>query len=86
MFTNFLLNEIKLADHEFAGRRELVRQYLTLMDENHLLHTFRLNAGLVTEAEPLGGWEAPECGLHGHLRGTFFPHVPDLHLRMEMKS
>jgi hypothetical protein len=36
-----------------------------------MLHTFRLNAGLPSTAQPLGGWEEPEVELRGHFVGHF---------------
>ena len=40
-------------------------------DIDRLLHTFRLNAGISTTAEPLGGWEAPDCEVRGHCTGHY---------------
>jgi uncharacterized protein len=42
-----------------------------VFDLDRLMHTFRLNAGMPSSAEPLGGWEAPDCGLRGHFVGHF---------------
>src|SRR5581483_4477259 len=38
---------------------------------DRLLHNFRVNAGLPSTAEPLGGWEKPDCELRGHFVGHF---------------
>lgn len=71
MFSTFRLNEVKLTDKYFAFRRELVKKYIVEFDTNRLMHTFRINAGLPSNAEPLGGWEDVECGLRGHFVGHF---------------
>jgi DUF1680 family protein len=42
-----------------------------MLDAERLLHTFRLNAGLPSAAQPLGGWEAPNVELRGHFLGHF---------------
>ncbi|MEC0125235.1 beta-L-arabinofuranosidase domain-containing protein [Paenibacillus pabuli] len=68
---NFGLNEVELKDDDFASRRQLVKSYMTSFDINRLMHTFRLNAGAASYAEPLGGWEAEDCALRGHFVGHF---------------
>ncbi|TYP77480.1 beta-L-arabinofuranosidase domain-containing protein [Paenibacillus methanolicus] len=35
------------------------------------MHTFKINAGIPSAAQPLGGWEDPQCGLRGHFVGHF---------------
>ncbi|NLI61592.1 MAG: hypothetical protein GX375_09235 [Clostridiales bacterium] len=35
------------------------------------MHTFKINAGIPSDAEPLAGWEDPKCGLRGHFVGHF---------------
>ncbi|WP_228469333.1 beta-L-arabinofuranosidase domain-containing protein [Paenibacillus sp. JNUCC31] len=44
---------------------------MTSFDINRLMHTFRINAGTASHAEPLGGWEAEDCALRGHFVGHF---------------
>src|SRR5262249_30172779 len=39
---------------------------------DRVLHTFRTNAGLSSSAQPLGGWEAPDCELRGHYAGGHY--------------
>jgi uncharacterized protein len=65
------LDEVTLTDRDFAPRRALAKQYIRAFDIDRLMHTFRLNAGIPSSAEPLGGWEAPDCGLRGHFVGHF---------------
>ena len=38
---------------------------------DRLLHNFRVNASLPSQAKPYGGWEAPGCGLRGHFTGHY---------------
>ena len=71
MFHSADLRSVILTGGEFLRRRELVRGYLASFDTDRLLHTFRLNAGLPSFAEPLGGWESEDCGLRGHFTGHF---------------
>nr|WP_208420314.1 beta-L-arabinofuranosidase domain-containing protein [Paenibacillus lupini] len=65
------MNEVKLTDKVFARRRELVKNYISEFDVDRLMHTFKINAGIPSNAEPLGGWEDIECGLRGHFAGHF---------------
>ncbi|QJD84046.1 beta-L-arabinofuranosidase domain-containing protein [Cohnella herbarum] len=71
MFTSFRLDEVRLTDSSFASRRELVKEYIRDFDLQRLMYTFKINAGIPSDAEPLGGWEAPDCGLRGHFVGHF---------------
>lgn len=71
MLKNFKLNEVYLHDQYFAVRRELAKKYILEFDINRLMHTFKINGGLPSNAEPLGGWEDPKCDLRGHFVGHF---------------
>jgi hypothetical protein len=51
---------------------EADRQYLHSLPPDRLLHTFRINAGIPSSAQPLGGWEAPDCELRGHYAGGHY--------------
>ncbi len=50
---------------------ELDHKYLLSLDVDRLLHTFRINAGLPSSADPLGGWEDPKCEVRGHFVGHY---------------
>ncbi len=67
----FDLRDVRLLDGPFQRAQQLDKQYLLSLDPDRLLHTFRLNAGLPTSAEPLGGWEAPDGELRGHFTGHY---------------
>ena len=67
----FALSQVRLLDGPFKAAQERDRQYLHELDADRLLHTFWLNAGLPSSAEPLGGWEKPDCELRGHSMGHY---------------
>src|SRR5437764_15283090 len=67
----FELSAVRLLDGPFKSAQELDRKYLLSLDPDRLLHTFRVNAGLPSTAEPLGGWEAPSIDLRGHFVGHY---------------
>jgi uncharacterized protein len=66
-----------LPNSVFHDAQEWNRGYMTRLDADRMLYTFRENAGLPTKgAKPLGGWEQPENGqrsseLRGHFAGHF---------------
>ena len=67
----FELAQVRLLDGPFKDAQERNREYLHNLDADRLLHTFRLNAGLPSAAQPLGGWEEPDCEVRGHTMGHF---------------
>ena len=67
----FGLERVRLLAGPFREAMRRDGQYLLGLDADRLLHTFRLNAGLPSSAEPLGGWEAPKCELRGHFVGHY---------------
>jgi DUF1680 family protein len=67
----FSLREVQLFDSPFKHAMELDERYLLELDVDRLLHNFRVNAGLPSNAKPLGGWEAPDCELRGHFVGHY---------------
>ena len=52
-------------------RETLNTDYLHKLDPDRLLHNFRINAGIKSDAKPLEGWEAPGIGLRGHFVGHY---------------
>lgn len=68
---SFEINQVKLVEHNFLCRQEKVKDYVLEFDINRLMHNFRINAGIESDASPLGGWEAPDCALRGHFVGHF---------------
>jgi uncharacterized protein len=67
----FDLKRVRLLDGPFRDAMERDRTYLHDLDADRLLHTWRVNAGLPSTAEPLGGWESPECEVRGHTLGHY---------------
>ncbi len=67
----FDLSDVRLLDSPFKHAQELDEKYLLSLDPDRLLHNFRVNAGLPSIAQPLGGWEAPTCELRGHFVGHY---------------
>jgi DUF1680 family protein len=52
-------------------REDLNTRYVKSLDPDRLLHNFRVNAKLLSNAKPLEGWEAPDVGLRGHFTGHY---------------
>lgn len=67
----FGLAAVRLLPGPLKHAMELDEQYLLSLDVDRLLHNFLLNAGLPSTAQPLGGWEAPDCELRGHFVGHY---------------
>ncbi len=67
----FPLGDVRLLDGPFRSAMQRDIEYILSLDPDRLLHTFRLNAGLPSTAEPLGGWEKPDIELRGHTLGHY---------------
>ncbi len=67
----FPLEQVRLLDGPFLDAARTNQQYLNSLPKDRLVHNFRVNAGLPSSAEPLGGWEDPSCELRGHFTGHF---------------
>jgi uncharacterized protein len=67
----FDLQQVRLLDGPFKDAMERDRKYLHELSSDRLLHTFRINAGLPSTAQPLGGWESPNGELRGHSMGHY---------------
>jgi len=68
----FPLNQVRLLDGPFKHSMDINHQWVLSLPTDRLLHTFRINAGLPSSAQPLGGWEKPDCELRGHLAGGHY--------------
>lgn len=75
----FPLEQVRLLDGPLKSARQRNAEYLLSLDVDRLLHTWRKNAGLPTDAEPLGGWEKPNCELRGHFLGHYLSACAFLH-------
>ena len=67
----FPLKQVRLLPGPLREAQERNARYLLSLPQDRLLHTFRVNAGLPSAAEPLGGWEKPDCELRGHFTGHY---------------
>ncbi len=67
----FDLKQVRLLDGPFRDAMLRDKKYLLSLDPDRLLHTFRAGAGLPSDAEPLGGWERPDCEVRGHTVGHY---------------
>src|SRR3984885_7264576 len=68
----FPMKQVRLGEGPCKVAMEADRQYLRSLPPDRLLHTFRINAGIPSSAQPLGGWEAPDCELRGHYAGGHY--------------
>jgi DUF1680 family protein len=68
----FPLEQVRLKPGLLKDMQERNRVYLYMLPNDRLVHSFRLTAGKTSKAEPLGGWEAPDCDLRGHLTGGHY--------------
>src|ERR1700689_1713867 len=67
----FDLSEVRLLASPFKTAQEADAKYMLSLDLDRLLHNFRVNAGLPSSAQPLGGWESPTCEVRGHFVGHY---------------
>lgn len=67
----FPMTQVRLLPSPFRDAQEANRALINKLPTDRLVHTFRLNAGLPSAAQPLGGWEKPDCELRGHYVGHF---------------
>jgi DUF1680 family protein len=68
----FPLKQVRLRKGPFQDALEADGRYLHRLPSDRLLHTFRMNAGLPSSAQPLGGWEKPDCEVRGHFAGGHY--------------
>jgi uncharacterized protein len=65
----FPLSAVSLLAGPFQANMRRTHSYLSFLDPDRLLHTFRLNVGLPSSAAAMGGWESPTTELRGHSLG-----------------
>jgi DUF1680 family protein len=75
----FPLTDVRLLPGPWKDIAELNRSFLYSLPNDRLAHNFRVTAGLPSDAEPLGGWEAPDCELRGHYVGHYLSACALLH-------
>jgi DUF1680 family protein len=67
----FQLEQVRLLEGPFKDNMLRNKKYLLDLEPDRFLHTFRLTAGLPSNAEPYGGWESPKGELRGHSMGHY---------------
>lgn len=75
----FSMTEVRLLPSFWKDTLELNRSYLYSLPNERLAHNFRVTAGLPSDADPLGGWEAPNCELRGHYVGHYLSACALMH-------
>ncbi len=70
--------DVTLSSSWVKEREEQNVKVLEALDADRLLHNFRINAGLKSDAQPLEGWEHPGCALRGHFTGHYLSAVASL--------
>jgi uncharacterized protein len=70
----FPMTQVRLTASPFKAAAEANRAYMDRLSADRLTRNFKLNVGLPTSAEPLGGWEESIPGRAGELRGHFTGH------------
>jgi DUF1680 family protein len=63
------LKNVQLLDSPFRQNQARNTTYLMFLEPERMLRSFRLNYGLSSPAEPLGGWEKPDSQIRGHMTG-----------------
>ncbi|MGC1782810.1 MAG: beta-L-arabinofuranosidase domain-containing protein [Acidobacteriaceae bacterium] len=66
------MQNVRLRSGPMLNAQEINLRYLNLLPNDRLLYNFRVNAGLPTSAQPLGGWENPKRELRGHFTGGHY--------------
>ena len=75
----FCMTEVRLMPGFWKDMMELDRSFLYSLPNDRLAYNFRVTAGIPTDADPLGGWEAPDCELRGHYVGHYLSSSALLH-------
>jgi uncharacterized protein len=68
----FPLAAVRLGPGIFREQEEINARYLDSLTVDRLLYSFRMTAGLPSNATPYQGWEDPTCELRGHFAGGHF--------------
>ena len=80
----FAMTQVRLLPGPYQQAQEWNRAYLKRLSADRLLHNFRTNAGLSSDAKPMGGWEEPKGELRGHFTGHFLSAC-GLHVRLHRR-
>ncbi len=75
----FPMPDVRLLPSFWKDTMELNRSFLYSLPNDRLAYNFRVTAGIPTDADPLGGWEAPDCELRGHYVGHYLSSCALMH-------
>src|SRR6202522_4514034 len=75
----FSMTEVRLLPSFWKDTMELNRSFLYSLPNERLAYNFRVTAGIPSDADPLGGWEAPDCELRGHYVGHYLSSCALMH-------
>jgi DUF1680 family protein len=75
----FAPEEVQLDPGPLQQARDWNRAYMMRLPNDRLLRNFRINAGIASDAQPLGGWEAPHSELRGHFVGHYLSAAAQLY-------
>ncbi|HTW81865.1 MAG TPA: glycoside hydrolase family 127 protein [Terracidiphilus sp.] len=75
----FPMPDVRLLPSFWKDTMELNRSWLYSLPNERLAHNFRVTAGIPSDADPLGGWEAPDCELRGHYVGHYMSSCALMH-------
>ena len=75
----FSMTDVRLLPSYWKDTLELNRSFLYSLPNERLAHNFRITAGIPSNADPLGGWEAPDCELRGHYVGHYLSSCALMH-------
>ncbi len=70
--TPFPMKQVRLLSGIAKDAADLNLKYMHSLPTDRLAHNFKLNAGLPSSAQPLGGWEKPDSELRGHFCGGHY--------------
>jgi uncharacterized protein len=82
----FPMTDVRLLPSFWKDMMELNRSWLYSLPNERLAHNFRVTAGIASDADPLGGWEAPDCELRGHYVGHYLSSCALLHAGTDDQS
>lgn len=75
----FPMPDVRLLPSFWNDTMETNRSWLYSLPNDRLAYNFFVTAGLPSNADPLGGWEAPDVELRGHYVGHYLSACALLH-------
>src|SRR5579872_673380 len=75
----FPMTQVRVLSGDCQDAKEWNLGYMNRLPADRLVHNFRINAGLASNAEPFGGWEEPKGELRGHFTGHYLSACALMH-------